>query len=184
MPTINVSFERLFFGNKHWSTPGAIDEVEIYCDLLDNLQERVDSLETRGKGEEVTLVKVQAFISTYAFEIAMKSLWTLEHCGKKVPHDHDMLKVFVELEQDTKNALERLEITREILESYPKPFQSNRYSMERLDEEKPGESTSELTDEEKRGRRTLLAFHPKFLRSLIELMTNRLDKSRATLLNP
>ena len=78
MTIISVSFERFAFGNEHWRSYRAMDEIEIYCDLLENLQDRIDSLETRGKDEEVTLCNVQAVISSYAFEIAMKSLWALE----------------------------------------------------------------------------------------------------------
>ena len=104
MPTMGFPLERLVLGNEHWSTPGAIDEIEIYCDLLDNLQEKVDALETRRKVEEATLRNAQAFVSSYAFEVAMKSLWTLEHSEKKVSHNHNMLKAFDQLEQATKNS--------------------------------------------------------------------------------
>ena len=90
MTIISVSFERFAFGNEHWRAYRAMDEIEIYCDLLENLQDRIDSLETRGKDEEVTLCNVQAVISSYAFEIAMKSLWALDNPSETVPPTHDL----------------------------------------------------------------------------------------------
>ena len=44
MTIISVSFERFAFGNEHWRAYRAMDEIEIYCDLLENLQDRIDSL--------------------------------------------------------------------------------------------------------------------------------------------
>ena len=38
MPTISMPIERLLFGNEHWRSYRAIDEVEVYCDLLEDLQ--------------------------------------------------------------------------------------------------------------------------------------------------
>ena len=58
-----ISLEQFMFGNRHWRSYRAVDEIEVYCDLLENLQDRIDSLETRGKDEEVTLRNVQAVIS-------------------------------------------------------------------------------------------------------------------------
>ena len=47
----SIPEDRLVFGNEHWRSSRAIDEIEVYCDLLENLQDRRDSLETRGKDE-------------------------------------------------------------------------------------------------------------------------------------
>ena len=165
MPTIEFSFERIVFGSEYWSTPGAIDEIEIYCDLLDNLQERIDSLETRGKGEEATLIDVQAVISSYAFEIAMKSFWALNNSNKKVPKEHNLLKIFDELAEETVKSFNRLGLTRGILEYSPEPFKSNRYSMELI---------------EKR----FLIPPARLLRSLIKLLGDKLDESREMLFKP
>ena len=35
MKTVSIPIERLMFGNEHWRSHLAIDEVEVYCDLLD-----------------------------------------------------------------------------------------------------------------------------------------------------
>ena len=56
MPTISMPIERFLFGNEHWRSYRAIDEIEIYCDLLEILQDRVDSLETTGKDQEAALL--------------------------------------------------------------------------------------------------------------------------------
>ena len=63
--------ERLLFGNDDWRSHRAINEIDVYCDLLENVQDMIDSLETRGEGEEAALTNVQAVLSSYALEIAM-----------------------------------------------------------------------------------------------------------------
>ena len=40
-----ISLEQFMFGNRHWRSYRAVDEIEVYCDLLENLQDRIDSLE-------------------------------------------------------------------------------------------------------------------------------------------
>ena len=85
MPIESMPIERFLFGNEHWRSFRAIDELEVYCDLLDSLQARIESLDIRGKDEEVTLINVQAVLSSYAVEIAMKSLWALDNPAKRVP---------------------------------------------------------------------------------------------------
>ena len=165
MPFIEIPVERLVFGNEHWRSSHAIDEIEVYCDLLENLQDRVDSLETCGKDEEATLVHAKAVISSYAFEIAMKSLWALENSAKPVPHTHDLSAIFNELKEDTTKSLERLYMTGEVLRNCPAPFYSNRYSME-------GSS------------RDITVYRTRFLRSLVQLLRDKLEESRETLLKP
>ena len=72
------SYRKVPVGNENWRSYRAIDEIEIYCDLLENLQNRKDTLRTRSKDEDATLTNAQAGISSYALEIAMKSLWALD----------------------------------------------------------------------------------------------------------
>ena len=55
MPTITMPAYRILFGNEHWRTYRAVSEINVYCDMLDHLRERTESLETRGKDEEATL---------------------------------------------------------------------------------------------------------------------------------
>ena len=57
MSTISLPIERFFFGNEHWRSNRAVDEIAVYCDLLNHLQDRIDTLETRCRDEEVTLLK-------------------------------------------------------------------------------------------------------------------------------
>ena len=165
MSTNEFSFERLLFGNEHWSTPGAIDEIQIYCDLLDQLQLRVDALETRGKSDEATLLNVQGVISNYAFELAMKSLWALDNSDQEVPKNHNLLKIFDELSEEAVKSLERFGLTREVLEYSPEPFKTNRYPMERRNN-------------------NIEVPRVTFLRSVTILLGDKLDESRETLLKP
>ena len=119
MSFVEIPLERLLSGNEHWRSSGAIDEIEIYCDLLDNLQDRIDSLETRGKDEEVALHNVQAVVSSYAFEIAMKSFWALDNSDKPVPHEHNLLISFDGLREDTVESLKQLPPDQRIVGEMP-----------------------------------------------------------------
>ena len=165
MSFIEIPLERLLFGNEHWRSYSAIDEIEIYCDLLDNLQDRVDSLETRGKDEEVAVHNVQAVVSSYTFEIAMKSLWALDNSDKPVRHKHDLLSLFDALREDTVESLKQLHLTREVLERCPKPFYSNRYSMEP-------------------GCRNITVYPSRLLRPLLQLLREKLEESKEALVKP
>ena len=163
MANISIPMERFLFGNEHWRSYRAIDEVEVYCDLLENLQDRIDSLKTRGKDEEVTLTNVQTVISSYALEIAMKSLWALDNPAKCVPHEHNLVIIFDGLKDETVTSLNRLQLTRQMLDSWPTPFVSNRYSMES-------------------GSRDITVYPTQLLRSLIELLWDKLKETREALL--
>ena len=165
MSGISIPIERLLFGNEHWRPHRAIREMEIYCDLLDGLQERVHSLKTPGKAEEAALSNVDSVISSYAFEIGMKSLWALDNTPRCVPHTHDLLSLFDELKAETKESLRQLELTRNELVNYSTPFFSNRYSMEK-------------------GNRDFTAYQPQFLRSLSKLVQERLEETKKTLASP
>ena len=165
MGIIPIPVERLIFGNEHWRSYRAIQEMEIYCDLLEVLQERHDSLETRGKSEEAALANVEAVISSYAFELGMKSLWALDNSPSRVPHKHDLLSPFNELKAETKESLRLLELTENEFAICPKPFFSNRYSMEE-------------------GDRTIFVYPPQLLRSLAKLVQERLEETRKTVAIP
>ena len=165
MTIISMSFDKFMFGNEHWRSYRAADEIEIYCDLLENLQDRIDALEIRGKDDEVTLRNVQAVISSYAFEIAMKSLWALDHSDNPVPHTHDLLTMFDELGEETTKALAVLHWTRRAVELWPKPFLSNRYSMEYDD-------------------RVITVYPSSTLRPLAQLLRDKTKETRGALLKP
>ena len=165
MSIISIPVERFLFGNENWFSDRAIDEMEIYCDLLENLQDRKDSLETRGKDEEGALTNVQAVISSYALEIAMKSLWALDNPTKCVPHTHRLPTIFEGLNQETVALLKRLQLTSQVLQTWPTPFLSNRYSME-----------SHCRD--------ITVYQTQFLRSLIQLLRDKLEDAREALLKP
>ena len=165
MPTISIPFDRFLFGNKHWRSYKAINEIEIYCDLLDILQDRIGSLETRGKDEEVTLTNVQAVIGSYAVEIAMKSLWALDNPTEPVPHTHNLVTIFDGLKEETVRSLKQLQLTREMLKNWPTPFVSNRYSMES-------------------GSRDISVYQTRFLRSLMQLLKDKIEETREVLFKP
>ncbi len=160
MATKVIPIERFLFGNEHWRSYRAIDEVEVYCGLLENLQGKIDSLEIRGKDEEVTLTNVQAVLSSYAFEIALKSLWALDNPTKRVRHTHNLPTIFCELKEETVESLARLQFTGETLVGSPAPFQSNRYSME---------SRS----------RDITVYQTPFLSSVVQLLKERLEGTKA-----
>ena len=159
----SVFVGRLFFGHEYWSSGNAIDEIEIYCDLLDHLEEKRDALETRGKGEEVTLLNVQAVLSSYAIEIAMKSLWALDHPDESIPHTHNLADIFDQLEDETKKSLEGLRLDLQMLDRMPTPFTSNRYSMEHVDKE-------------------ISVYKAPFLREVTQLLRDKLEENREALL--
>ena len=168
MPTISVPIERFLFGNENWRSYRAVDEIGVYCDLLGILQTRIDSLQTRGKDEEVTLVNVQAVISSYAVEIAMKSLWALDNSPATPPrgrNGHDLVVIFDGLKKETVDSLGQLQLTRNVLEGFPSPFPSNRYSMEA-------------------SSRDVVVYEAGLLRSLAQLLRDRLDQSRKEQLSP
>ncbi|GEM_PF-2957696 len=159
----SVSIDRLFFGHEYWSSDNAIDEIEVYCELLDHLQDKIEALDTRGKDEEVTLFNVQAVLSSYAIEIAMKSLWALDHPDESIPHTHNLADIFDQLEDETKKSLEGLRLNRQVLGRMPTPFTSNRYSMEHVDKE-----TS--------------VYKAPFLRDVTQLLEDKLEENREALL--
>ena len=159
----SIPLERLLLGNEYWYSYDAVDEIEIYCELLDHLQDKIDALETRGKDEEVTLSNVQAVISSYAIEIAMKSLWALDHPDTSVPHTHNLVKIFDGLKEETVKSLEGLQLARQVLQDMPTPFTSNRYSMEG------------------NGRRISI-YQTPFLREFAQLLKDKVEENREALL--
>ena len=158
MTKTTMSRERIFFGYASWRSSDAVGEIEIYCELLDHLQDKIDALETRGKDEEVALLNVQSVISSYAIEIAMKSLWALDHPDEAVPHTHNLVKIFDDLKEETVKSLEGLHLTRKVLQDMPTPFTSNRYSMEH-------------------GSRDILVYQAPFLRDVAQLLRDKLRES-------
>ena len=159
----SMSIDRLLFGHEYWSSGDAIDEIKIYCELLDHLQDKIDALEITGEGEEVTLINVQAVLSSYAIEIAMKSLWALDHPDGSIPHTHNLAVIFDELKDETKKSLEGLRLNRQVLARMPTPFTSNRYSMEHVDKE-------------------ISVYKAPFLRDVTQLLRDKLEENREALL--
>ena len=160
-----IPFERFLFGHDEWRSYRAIAEIEIYCELMEHLEGRIDALEIRGKDEEVTLSNVQAVISSYAIEIAMKSLWALDHPDASVPHIHDLVKIFDGLKDETVKSLKGLQLTRQVLQDMPTPFTSNRYSMEHIN-------------------RDISVYPAPFLREVTQLLRDKLRESKKSLFNP
>ena len=154
-----IPFERLMFGNENWMSDRAIDEIDVYCDLLENLQGRIDALETRGKDEQVTLVNVQAVISSYAVEIAIKSFWALDNSPESVPHIHNLAKLYEELTADTKESLKPLGFSNDDAWEIPSPFLVNRYSMEQSE-------------------RTVAVYRAALLRKLMPILCDKIKAAR------
>ena len=165
MPTISIPIERFLFGNEHWRSQRAIDEIKIYCDLLEFLQDRLDCLVTRGKSEEVTLTNAQAVISSYAVEIGLKSLWALDNPANEVPKTHNLAKLYQELKPETVEGLCGLGLTHDEIQESSSPFVTNRYSMEER-------------------CRDIVVFRTEFLELLAQLVQSRLEESRKALFRP
>ena len=159
-----IPLERVLFGNEHWRSHRAINEIGIYCELLEHLQDKIDALEPCQTDEKSTLIDVQAVISSYAIEIAMKSLRALDYPDKRVPYGHNLVEIFDALKKETKRSLEDFQLTREALEGMPKPFTNNRYSMEFAD-----------------GKLTTVYPVP-LLRALTRLLADKLEENRKALL--
>ena len=169
--SISIPIERLLFGHENWSVFCAEGEIAVYCDLIDDLQSKLYLLQD-GNREEAAMVSVQAVISSYALEIGLKSLWALDNAPKsavrtrdKVPHIHCLLTIFDGLSEETTEKLEQIGLTRPALEEFPKPFFSNRYSMEH------------------RSNR-LVSYDGGFLRKLGQLLEETLDLRRKELMSP
>ena len=165
MTATSMSLEKLFFVNEDWHSTYAIDEIEIYCGLLEHLQKKIDSLERGARNQKSALINVQSVTSSYALELAMKSLWALDNPDKQVPHTHNLVEIFNGLKAETVKALERYELSLEGLKKTPEPFSSNRYSME------SGRVEGRIT-----------VYKTPFLRALTQLLRDKLVDSRATLL--
>lgn len=162
MTFISMSMEKFIFGNENWRASYAADEIEIYSDVLEFLQERIESSKIRAKDEEVMLLNAQAVNGSYAFEIAIKSLWALDYPDDAVPRTHDLLQLFDGLAEDTVKALDLLQCTREVVERCPKPFLSNRYSMEQSDRE-------------------FIVYEPPLLRAIAAMLREKTEKTRESL---
>lgn len=158
-----IPIDKLMFGNERWHSGYAADEIEVYCDLLDHLQGRIEALTTRGKDEEFTLANAQMFISSYTIEIALKSLWALDHPDEQAPHTHNLVSIFDGLGAETVKSLERLRLTRRVLEETPAPFTSNRYSMEGF-------------------KGWIIVFQAPFLRGCARLLRDKLEENSEELL--
>ena len=170
MTKINFISKMLFSKYDPWHPHHAVNEIEIYCELLEHLQDRIDCLETRGRDEEVALLNVQAVISSYAIEIAMKSFWALDHPGESVRYTHDLVKIFDDLKEETVKSLEGFQLTRQVLEGTPKPFISNRYSMEH-------DICSTVHDgySMEHDRRVVTLYRPLLLRKLAQILRDTLE---------
>ena len=100
MPIRTIPITRsTLIGHDYWRSHRAIDEIEVYCDLLDILEHRRADQDKQGRKERATLLNVEAVIGSYALEIGMKSLWALDNpkgIVKELRHNiekvHDGLK--------------------------------------------------------------------------------------------
>ncbi len=163
--TIPITWATLI-GHDYWRSYKAIDEIKVYCDLLDILENRRADQQNQGRKEPATLLNVEAVIGGYALEIGMKSLWALDNpkgIVRKLGHNLDT--VYDELKLDTVDSLIALGLTRALLAKVPKPFESNRYSMEY-------------------GGREIVVYDASFLRQLAQLIEDKLDETMKTLITP
>lgn len=160
MSIVTIPIKRLLFGHDYWRSHKAINEMEVYCDLLDIVDQRVSGLENPSTDEGVTLINVKAVLCSYPLEIGMKSLWALDNPDGVVKDlKHDILKLYGGLKSDTVESLKQIGLTKDALEEFPKPFESNRYSMEK-------------------GSRDIVVYETSFLRDLARLVSAKLEDSK------
>ena len=153
-------------GHEYWRSYRAIDEIEVYCDLLDILAHRRTGQENQVRKRRATLFNVEAVISSYALEVGLKSLWALDNPKGIVRIlGHNLDKAYDGLKPGTIDSLKLLGLTREGLAKVPKPFESNRYSMES-------------------SGREISVYDSGFLRRLAQLLSDRLDQTRKELISP
>ena len=164
---ISIPFDQLVFGNPHWDTPKAIDELTVYSYLIDHLDHQIELLNIRHENEEVTLINVQSMLMAYALEIAIKSLWAMDNPDKCMRHNHDLLGFYRGLQSDTVTSLQDLGLTEDSLKRFPRPFETNRYSMEY--------TTPEKYEKE------LVRVKASFLKQLGKLLRETLKKRREDL---
>ena len=158
MTWIPFSKERFKFGNVDWRSHRAIREIDVYCDLIEMVQGRIDSLESRGGEEEIAFKSVRAVLSSYVLEVTMKSFWALDNPTKCVPYTHDLPTIYKGFKVETTRTLAQYGIVRESFDDFPKPFLTNRYSMEG--------STREF-----------VSYRLEFLRSLNLALKQKLEES-------
>lgn len=112
-----------------WNVFVAINEVQAFSDLIDEWGEetgRREGCKQRRSG----LISTQAIMSSYAFEIAIKTLVWIDNPHEGVEATHDLLKLYRELKEDTKARLEKIGVTYQSLSKDHSPFVKNRYPME------------------------------------------------------
>ena len=130
---ISIPFDQVVFGNPHWNTPLAIDEIMVYSDLITHLDRQRELLNIHHENEEVALFNVQSVLMAYALEIAIKSLWAMDNPDKRMCHTHNLLCFYKSLQFDTVTSLQDIGLTEDSLKTlkkFPRPFETNRYSME------------------------------------------------------
>ena len=165
--SVSVPFDQLVFGNPHWDTLLAIDEIMVYSDLIDHLGRQIELLNIRHENEEVTLINVQSVLMAYALEIALKSLWAMDNPDKCMRHTHNLLYFHKGLQSDSVASLQALGLTEDSLKRFPRPFETNRYSMEF---KRPEEYEKEK-----------VRVKTSFLRQFGELLRETLNKRRKVL---
>ena len=126
--------------NESWSTTNAIEQIEVYCEVLEHLEM---SDKSNSKSDRYARLNVRAVNSSYAFEIAMKSFWALDNPENEMTRTHKLLKIINGLREDTLESLKQIGVTREsICNGLKEPFIFNRYSMERREIESCDSITS------------------------------------------
>lgn len=93
---------RLIDVNENWSTTNAIEQIEVYCEVLEHLE---ISDKSSSKDDRDARSNVRAVNSSYAFEIAMKSFWALDNPEDKMIYTHKLLEILNGLRKDTLESL-------------------------------------------------------------------------------
>ena len=126
---LNIPFlTRFVHISESWETVNAINQMDVHCELVEFLEYKIN---TSSGSKKASYCDAAALISSYSFEIAMKSFWALDNPHHNVPRTHKLTKLLKGLNKDTKKELESIGINSKFLQKLPAPFIFNRYSMEK-----------------------------------------------------
>ena len=112
-----------------WNVFIAIDEIESFADLINEWEKEISEID-RCNQKRFGLIDTQEIISSYAFEVAIKTLVWMDNPYKGFAPIHNLPELYKELKEDTKAGLEQIGITHQELKKNPMPVTSSRYSME------------------------------------------------------
>ena len=114
-----------------WCSLQAISELQGYCDLVSEWEKEIESTEV-CKDRKCALIDTTAIMSSYALEIAIKSLFPMDKftCGSRVYTN--LLKLYDNKDMKKIQDFKQAGITRQFLENNRAPFIEKLGSMDNM----------------------------------------------------